>query len=100
MRVYSLYSSLNPKKLASDSVRGGTGLPDAGGKPGDDHVNDNGEEGGEERGERVVHTTVLLDADDLMDRPADDIHPREGGGEGEAGHDGVKRLGLELAGNS
>lgn len=92
--------SLNLKSLASDSVCGGSGLPDARGNPGDDHVDDDGEEGGEERGERVVHTTVLLDADDLVNRPANDIHPRKGGSEGEASDDSVERLSLELTRNS
>ena len=71
-------------------------LSDPGGDSGDREVDDNGQQGGEQRGERVVHTTVLVDLDDLVYQPADEVHPREGSREGETGDDGVQGLRFEL----
>jgi hypothetical protein len=34
-----------------------------------------------------------------MDGPSDEIHPRQGGGEGETSHNGVERLGFEFTGD-
>lgn len=71
-------------------------LSDTGGDSGDREVDDNGQQGGEQRGERVVHATVLVNLDDLVHQPADEVHPREGGREGETGDDGVQGLRFEL----
>ena len=62
----------------------------------DRKVDDDGQQGGEQRSERVVHTTVLVDLDDLVHQPADEVHPREGGREGEARDDGVQGLRFKL----
>jgi len=59
-------------------------------------VHEDGEEGGEEGGEGVVHTTVLVNLDDLVNDPSDEVHPGQGRGEREAGDDGVQRLRFEL----
>jgi len=69
---------LDPKfrKLAGNRVNGGTGLFDLLGDARDHHVDDDREKSGKERGERIVHTTVLLNLDDLMNSPANEIHPR------------------------
>jgi len=66
---------------------------------GDHHEDDDGEEGGEDRGESVLGATILGDTHDLGNGPADEVHPGHGGGEGEATDDGVEGLGLELLGD-
>ena len=75
------------------------GLLDTTVNTGDDHEDNHGKEGGKERGERVLGTTVLGDLDNLGDHPADEIHPRHRGGERETGNNGVEGLGLELLGD-
>jgi len=87
---------LKPQKLAGNRVDGSTGLLDLLGDTRDHHVDDYRKESGEERGERVVHTTVLLNLDDLVNSPANEVHPRESRGERKAGDDGVERLSFEL----
>ena len=62
----------------------------------DTDVNQDGQECCEQGRERVVHTTVLVDLNNLVNQPSHQVHPREGGGEGEAGNDGVEGLGLEF----
>ena len=69
---------------------------DTSGDSGDREVDDDGQQGGEQRSERVVHTTVLVDLDDLVHQPTDEVHPREGGREGETGDDGVQGLRFKL----
>ena len=85
--------------LASDRVDGLGGLLDGAVEASDDHVNNDGEEAGEEGGERVLGTTVLGNLHELGDSPTDEIHPRHGGGERETRNDGVESLGLELLGD-
>ena len=62
----------------------------------DTDVDQDGQERCEQGRERVVHTTVLVDLNNLVDSPPDQVHPREGGGEGESGNNGVEGLGLEF----
>ena len=62
----------------------------------DTNVDQDGQECCEQGRERVVHTTVLVNLNNLVNSPPDQVHPREGGGEGEAGNDGVEGLGLEF----
>lgn len=62
----------------------------------DTDVDQDGQESCEQGRERVVHTTVLVDLNNLVDDPPDQVHPREGGGEGESSNDGVEGLGLEF----
>jgi hypothetical protein len=71
-------------------------LETRGGDLGDDHVNRNGEEGGEDRSEGVLSATVLGHADHLLNEPTNEVHPRHGSREREARDDGVEGLGLEL----
>lgn len=59
-------------------------------------VDQDGQESCEQGRERVVHTTVLVDLNNLVDDPSNQVHPREGGGEGESSNDGVEGLGLEF----
>ena len=60
------------------------------------NVDQDGQERCEQCSKRVVHTTVLVNLNNLVNSPPDQVHPREGGGEGEAGNDGVEGLGLEF----
>ena len=62
----------------------------------DTDVDQDGQERREQGSKGVVHTTVLVDLNNLVNSPPDQVHPREGGGEGEAGNDGVEGLGLEF----
>ncbi len=62
----------------------------------DTDVDQDGQERCEQGRERVVHTTVLVDLNNLVNSPPDQVHPREGGGEGESGNNGVEGLGLEF----
>lgn len=62
----------------------------------DTDVDQDGQECCEQGRERVVHTTVLVDLNNLVNSPPDQVHPREGGGEGESSNDGVEGLGLEF----
>jgi len=74
-------------------------LGNAGGDLGDDHVDRDGEEGSKNSGKAVLDTTVLGDADHLLDEPTNNIHPRHGSRERETCNDGVKGLSLELLGD-
>ena len=62
----------------------------------DTDVDQDGQERCEQGRERVVHTTVLVDLNNLVNDPSNQVHPREGGGEGESSNDGVEGLGLEF----
>jgi len=66
---------------------------------GDREVDDNRQQSGEQGSERVVHTTVLVDLDDLVHQPADEVHPGKSGREGETRNDGVQGLRFELLAN-
>jgi len=91
--------SLNLESLASNRVDGRNGLPDASRHARDDHVDDHGKKSGEESGERIVHAAVLLNLDDLVNGPTNDVHPGKSRGEGETSDDGVEGLSLELTGD-
>lgn len=60
------------------------------------NVDQDGQERCEQGSKSVVHTTVLVNLNNLVNSPPDQVHPREGGGKGEAGNDGVEGLGLEF----
>ena len=62
----------------------------------DTDVDQDGQERCEQGSKGVVHTTVLVDLNNLVNSPPDQVHPREGGGEGESSNDGVEGLGLEF----
>jgi len=62
-------------------------------------IDRHGQQSGEKRSESEVLTTVTLDSDDLLNGPADEVHPRESGGEGETRDDGVQALGFQFLGN-
>tara|TARA_B100001250_G_C19753282_1_gene768839 strand:+ start:324 stop:695 length:372 start_codon:yes stop_codon:yes gene_type:complete len=74
-------------------------LADLGGQSGSNHKDEDGQEGREQGSESVVHTTVLVNFDHLVDRPPDQVNPREGGGEGKSSDDSIKRLRLEFRGD-
>jgi len=46
----------------------------------DAQVDEDGQESGEQGGERVVHASVLVNLDNLVDDPSHQIDPRKGGG--------------------
>lgn len=85
--------------LAGDREDGLSGLLDLAVDAGNDHEDNHGKEGGEKGGEGILRATVLGDAHDLGNSPADEIHPGHGSGEGETTNDGVEGLGLELLGD-
>jgi len=87
------------KNLPGDGKDGLSGLGHASGHARHDHVDRDREEGGEDRGEGVLGTTILRYLDHLADDPADEIHPGHSSGEGETRDDRVERLGLELLGH-
>ena len=66
------------------------------GNTGDTDVDQDGQERRKQGSKRVIHTTVLVNLNNLVNQPSHQVHPREGGGEGEAGNDGVEGLGLEF----
>jgi len=74
-------------------------LGDTSGDARDDHVDNDGQEGGEDSGEGVLSTTVLWHLDELLDDPANQVHPAHGGGEGEARNNGVEGLGFQFLGH-
>jgi len=63
---------------------------------GDTDVDQDRQERCEQGSKSVVHTTVLVNLNNLVNSPPDQVHPREGGGKGEAGNNGVEGLGLEF----
>ena len=63
---------------------------------GDTDVDQDRQERCEQGSKSVVHTTVLVNLNNLVNSPPDQVHPRECGGEGEAGNNGVEGLGLEF----
>ena len=87
------------KNLASDRIDGLSGFLDILVNTGDDHEDDNRQQGGEYSGERILGTPVLRDLHNLGDGPTDEIHPRHCGSEGETTNDGVEGLSLELLGD-
>ena len=74
-------------------------LVNLGGHSGSDHKDKDGQESSEQRGKRVVHTTVLVNFDDLVDNPSNQVHPRKGGGEGKTSNNSVEGLGFEFSSN-
>ena len=66
---------------------------------GSDHKDKDGQESGEQRGKRVVHTTVLVNLDNLVNQPPNQVNPRQGGGEGKSSDDSIERLRLEFRGD-
>jgi len=74
-------------------------LRDLRGDTRDANVDNNRQECCQEGGESVVHTTVLVNLDDLVDNPSNQVHPRKGGGEGKTSNNGVEGLGFEFSSN-
>jgi len=64
-----------------------------------DQVDGHGQESREQGGERVVHTTVALNLNDLVNQKSNQVHPRERSREGETRNDGVEGLRLEFLGD-
>jgi len=64
-----------------------------------DHVDRNGQQCGEDRGESVLGTTILWHLDDLLDDPTDQVHPAHRRGEAEARNNGVEGLGFQFLGH-
>lgn len=71
-------------------------LLDACRNTGDTNVDQDGQERREQGGKRVVHTTVLVNLNNLVNQPPHQVHPRERGGKGETRNNGVEGLGLEF----
>lgn len=65
----------------------------------DDEIDNHGKESGENRGKRILGTTILGDLYELGNRPTDEIHPSHGRGEREPTNNRVESLSLELLGD-
>ena len=65
----------------------------------DNDEDNDGQECCEQGSEGVVYTTVLVDFDELVNQPSHQVHPREGGGEGEPGNNRVEGLSFEFGGD-
>jgi len=63
------------------------------------NVDNNRQECCQKGSESVVHTTVLVNFDDLVDNPSNQVHPRKGGGEGKTSNNSVEGLGFEFSSN-
>jgi len=74
-------------------------LGNTGGDVGDNHVDRDGQQSGQDSGEGVLGTTILWHLNNLLDDPADEIHPAHRRGEREARNNGVERLGFQFLGN-
>jgi len=74
-------------------------LRDASGDAGHDHVDRNGQQGGQDRSEGVLSTTILWNLDQLLDNPTDQIHPAHRRREAEARNNGVEGLGFQFLGD-
>jgi len=74
-------------------------LGDTSGDAGDNHVDRNGQQGGQHRGEGVLGTTVLWHLNQLLDDPTDQVHPAHRRGEAEARNNGVEGLSFQFLGN-
>ncbi len=66
---------------------------------GDTNIDQDGQERCEQGRERVVHTTVLVNLNNLVNQPSHQVHPRERGGKGETRNNGVEGLRLEFTSN-
>ena len=69
------------------------------GHSGSDHKDEDGQESCEQGCESIVHTTILVNFDNLVNQPPDQVNPRKGGGEGKTSDDSVERLRLEFRGD-
>lgn len=71
-------------------------LLDTRGNTRDTNVDQDGQERCEQGSKRVVHATVLVDLNDLVNQPPDQVHPRQSSGKREARNNGVEGLGFEF----
>tara|TARA_B100001113_G_scaffold235524_1_gene193664 strand:+ start:3654 stop:3866 length:213 start_codon:yes stop_codon:yes gene_type:complete len=67
-------------------------LCDLSGDTRDANIDQDGQERREQGSKCVVHTTVLVNLNNLVNQPSHQVHPREGGGKGEARNNGVEGL--------
>jgi len=82
--------------LAGDRIEWLRRLLDTSRQTRDTEVHHDGQQSGEKSGERVVHATILVDLDDLVNQPADEVHPRQSRGERETSDDRVQGLRFEF----
>jgi len=74
-------------------------LGHAGRDAGHDHVNRNGQQGGQDRSKTVLGTAVLWHLDELLDHPSDQVHPAHRRREAETRNNGVEGLGFQFLSN-
>jgi len=72
-------------------------LLDTRGNTGDTNIDQDRQESRKQGSECVVHATVLVDLNNLVNQPPDQVHPRQSGGKGESRNNGVEGLGFEFA---
>ena len=83
-------------KLAGNRENWLDGLGDTGRHTGNNHVDDDRKEGGEESSEAVLGEAILGGLHNLGDNPANEVHPGHRRGERETGNHGVEGLCFEL----
>lgn len=74
-------------------------LGNTGGDVGDNHVDRDGQQSGQDSGEGVLGTAVLWHLNNLLDDPTDEVHPAHRRGEREARNNRVEGLGFQFLGN-
>ena len=72
-------------------------LLDTRGNTRDTNVDQDGQERRKQGRERVVHTTVLVNLNNLVNQPSYQVHPRKGCRKGKASDDRVEGLRFEFA---
>lgn len=88
--------------MSRDCVDGRLGLPDlhVEGDSLHNHVDDDGNQGGEQGSQSIVAGPILGHLDHLGDDEANKVHPGNCAGEGETSDDAVQGLGLEGQSNA
>tara|TARA_B100000902_G_scaffold256825_1_gene243133 strand:+ start:1598 stop:1915 length:318 start_codon:yes stop_codon:yes gene_type:complete len=74
-------------------------LGDTSGDTGDDQVDRDGQQGSQDSSESVLGAAVLWHLDQLLDNPADQVHPAHRRSEAKARNNRVEGLSFQFLGN-
>jgi len=80
------------ESLSGDGVERLGRLANTLGNHAENHVDSDGEKGGQHSGEKRVHSAALVDVNEVRDNPPGNIHPSDGGSKAKAGNKGVEGL--------